>query len=198
MALWDNASFMRVEKWGVVRKALFGVAAIGSLVGVPIMFVVVIAKNEAMLTPTSPYQPEDAAFIASDVRPEIDCVAALDTYVADKEIYFRTNSATIDVPYHYFVLAVNERLNDCPNAEVFLMGHADGTGSDPLNTDISLRRAEAFLSVLVAHGKSPTRYRTFGQGARESVLLGDSGTDDQKLNRRLELEVKYIDKTLRP
>lgn len=201
MALWDNVNLTRISEWGPIRKALFGIAASVSLVGVPALFAWVVFQNDLAL-PNGPrnlqQQPHPVDFAVPKIHPEIDCVAALDAYATQTTIFFGTNSVAIGQEYHEFVFEVSNQLETCKNAEILLVGHADGTGSDSLNTDISIRRAEAFLSVLAANDRPTVRYRVFGQGARESVLLGDSGMDDQQLNRRLQLEVKYIDKLLKP
>jgi len=201
MALWDNVNLTRINEWGPIRKALFGVAASVSLFGVPALVAWVVYQSDMTSLNSSgnlQQQPLQIDFAVPTIQPEIDCVAALDTYATQTTIYFATNSVAIGQEYYDFILEVSDQLDKCKNAQILLIGHADGTGSDRLNTDISIRRAAAFLDILAVNERPTVRYRVFGQGARESVLLGDAGMDDQQLNRRLQLEVMYIDKLLKP
>lgn len=199
MAAWDGAHWKGAQGKRVIIGTLKGVFAVFFLSAVvtTIVWVATGGKNLREFAELQGYHPQKVDFVGPNAHRDIDCVAALDSYVSDKPIYFATSSARIAPADYPFILSVSAQLEDCENAEVYLIGHADGSGSDGLNSEISWRRAEAFLEVLAMHDEPIVRYRLFGQGARESLLVGDSGEEDEKINRRLELQVKYIDKSLR-
>ena len=71
---------------------------------------------------------------------------------------------------------------------VISTGHTDATGRADYNQDLSLRRAEAVKSYLVAKGVDSDRIEAKGRGERESI--GDNTTSAGRAqDRRVEIEV---------
>jgi outer membrane protein OmpA-like peptidoglycan-associated protein len=75
-----------------------------------------------------------------------------------------------------------------PNAQVQLVGHTDNTGTADTNQTLSLDRANAVKSLLVAQGVSADRISTTGSGQDRPVASNDT-EEGRARNRRLELNV---------
>jgi outer membrane protein OmpA-like peptidoglycan-associated protein len=77
-------------------------------------------------------------------------------------------------------------LSGQPNTEVRIIGHADATGSDAMNDQLSLQRAQATRSYLASRGVDPSRIMVAGRGEREPVA--DNSTEAGRArNRRVEI-----------
>ncbi|HRC84201.1 MAG TPA: OmpA family protein [Thermoanaerobaculia bacterium] len=70
--------------------------------------------------------------------------------------------------------------------DVYVCGHTDATGEADHNRILSLRRAEAVSSFLVAHGVARSRLRTQGFAA-DYPVAGNDTDEGRALNRRTEI-----------
>jgi len=75
-----------------------------------------------------------------------------------------------------------------PKAQVQLVGHTDSTGTAETNQTLSLDRANAVKSLLVAQGVAADRISTTGSGQDRPVASNDT-EEGRARNRRLELNV---------
>lgn len=71
---------------------------------------------------------------------------------------------------------------------VTIEGHADGTGTDAYNADLSLRRAEAVRAWLVAHGIPPDRLRLSAYGSARP-LTQEVDESARQIDRRVTFQV---------
>ena len=77
-------------------------------------------------------------------------------------------------------------LSGQPNTEVRIIGHADATGSDAMNDQLSVQRAQATKSYLAMRGVDPNRIMVAGRGEREPIA--DNSTEAGRAkNRRVEI-----------
>jgi outer membrane protein OmpA-like peptidoglycan-associated protein len=76
-----------------------------------------------------------------------------------------------------------------PVPDLVVVGHTDKVGSDPFNDALSLRRAEAVRSALVARGVAPTNIVAVGRGKREPLIPTADGVAEPR-NRRVEILVR--------
>lgn len=77
-------------------------------------------------------------------------------------------------------------LQNQPNTEVRIIGHTDNTGSDSLNDQLSVQRAQSARQYLAARGVDPNRIVIAGRGEREPVA--DNRTEGGRAqNRRVEI-----------
>lgn len=81
-------------------------------------------------------------------------------------------------------------LDDNPNLRLFIVGHTDNKGSLDYNTNLSQKRAEAVVAVLVSeYGIEPERVKPKGL-AFLSPVASNSTEEGRAQNRRVEL-VEY-------
>ena len=144
--------------------------------------------------------PQLVEFVPSGVTRSVDCVAALRNYVKDVTFLYAPNEWQLADTNKVQAIEIAAKVDACPEAILYVYGHADGTGNDELNSNISRLRAQDFLQFVAevdtdgdGYGDFETvRYRLHGQAAFESVFEGDSGDEDQVLNRRLRFEAHYL------
>jgi outer membrane protein OmpA-like peptidoglycan-associated protein len=82
---------------------------------------------------------------------------------------------------------------DGATAAFVIEGHADSTGSDAYNLDLSRRRAETVEAGLVARGIPRERLRAMGFGEQRLLSTGTS-EGDHALNRRVEVVRVTLDR----
>lgn len=102
-----------------------------------------------------------------------------------RPINFAYDSAAIPTAFQEELLGLVEALKS-PNAEgkvLVITGHTDAHGAPDYNLALSLKRAEAVETFLVAHGVPRTKLVSTGRGMAE--LLPDHDGKDS-LNRRVE------------
>jgi OOP family OmpA-OmpF porin len=79
-------------------------------------------------------------------------------------------------------------LQSHPNTRIRLEGYTDSVGSAAANARLSLSRADAVKSVLVARGIDASRIETQGLGAASPIASNDS-EEGRALNRRIDVVV---------
>lgn len=79
-------------------------------------------------------------------------------------------------------------LQNNPQTNITIIGHTDNTGSDSHNMDLSIRRAEAVRSLIVADNVNGARLTTIGKGPSEPIA--DNATvAGRAQNRRVEITI---------
>ncbi|MGE5450671.1 MAG: OmpA family protein [Acidobacteriota bacterium] len=73
-----------------------------------------------------------------------------------------------------------------PGTRVRIVGHADSTGSDELNNQLSAQRAMSVRNYLVDRGISSNRIETVGRGSNEPIASNDTAQGRAR-NRRVEV-----------
>jgi outer membrane protein OmpA-like peptidoglycan-associated protein len=79
-------------------------------------------------------------------------------------------------------------LTNNPQTNITIIGHTDNTGSADHNMDLSIRRAEAVRSFIVADNVSGGRLTTAGKGASEPIA-DNSTVAGRTQNRRVEITI---------
>lgn len=79
-------------------------------------------------------------------------------------------------------------LAEYPEIKFEIQGHTDRDGDPAANKDLSLRRAEAVRSALVASGVAADRVKVVGYGSERPLDEGDSDTS-RTVNRRIEFRL---------
>ncbi|HCH62449.1 MAG TPA: hypothetical protein DFR83_06570 [Deltaproteobacteria bacterium] len=109
--------------------------------------------------------------------------------VLNEVVEFETGSAQL-LPLSWGLLdEVAHTLQVNPGlVRLAIEGHTDNTGTDTVNRRLSLARAEAVRSYLVAQGISPSRLKAEGYGS--SMPVADNATDaGRTANRRVAFRI---------
>jgi outer membrane protein OmpA-like peptidoglycan-associated protein len=88
-------------------------------------------------------------------------------------------------------------LNQFPEKSLLIEGYTDSTGSDALNQDLSMRRADAVRAALAQRGVGPTRMATRGYGEGYPIASNTSA-EGRAMNRRVEVVVTDDRGNLKP
>jgi outer membrane protein OmpA-like peptidoglycan-associated protein len=104
------------------------------------------------------------------------------------DISFDVGRADIKPNFQPILDRFAQTLNEHPGTTVRIVGHTDSTGSDAINDPLSVNRASATRSYLVARGVSAQRIAIDGRGAREPIA--DNATEaGRAANRRVDIFV---------
>jgi outer membrane protein OmpA-like peptidoglycan-associated protein len=76
-----------------------------------------------------------------------------------------------------------------PNVDISVSGHADATGSDAENLNLSLRRAETVRDALVAGGVAADAIEITYHGANNPLVPSRPGVPEPR-NRRVEVTIR--------
>jgi len=102
------------------------------------------------------------------------------------DISFDTNRADLQPRLRPILDQFAQGLGQQPGTEVFIVGHADASGTDAINNPLSLARANSVRDYLVSRGVDGRIIGTEGRGSREPVASNDSATGRAQ-NRRVEI-----------
>ena len=108
-------------------------------------------------------------------------------HVAVYGIYFDHGSANIKSESEPSLKAIADMLKANKSLKLFVVGHTDMTGKFEYNMQLSLKRAQAVVNILVKKYKISTG-RLKGKGVGPLCPVGSNTTDSgRKLNRRVDL-----------
>lgn len=108
------------------------------------------------------------------------------------DITFDVNQAEVKPGFYETLNSVALVLKEYDKTTISVLGHADATGSDAYNMDLSQRRALAVSNYLAAQGVAPSRLSAVGFG--ESKPIADNSTaEGRALNRRVEILIDPIE-----
>ena len=106
-------------------------------------------------------------------------------------ITFDSDSAAIKPQFFSYLNSLARNLLVHSSTTVDVIGHTDNTGTPEYNLELSISRAEAVTSNLVALGIDGSRIRSHGVG--EAYPIGDNSTNFGRLqNRRVEVYIRPI------
>jgi len=101
-------------------------------------------------------------------------------------VTFQTNSADINSGFYPVLNSVAIVLKEFDKTVVDVAGHADSTGPDDKNLELSQRRAGSVSSYLVAQGINAQRLIATGYGETRPIASNDT-VDGRQQNRRVEI-----------
>lgn len=102
------------------------------------------------------------------------------------DISFATNRSDIEPRLRPILDQFAQGLGEQPGMEVFIVGHADSSGTDAINNPLSLARANSVRDYLSARGVDARIVRTEGRGSREPIASNDTAAGRAQ-NRRVEI-----------
>ena len=106
----------------------------------------------------------------------------------DSGILFDYDSDALKANARANLSELAESLERHPDVDVLIVGHADATGSDEYNMNLSYRRANSAAQYLQAEGISSGRIETAGRGETEPVASNDTDAGRAE-NRRVEIAI---------
>ena len=102
------------------------------------------------------------------------------------DISFATNKSDIQPRLRPILDQFAQGMNQQPGLEIFIVGHADSTGSDAVNDPLSLARANSVRDYLVQRGVPYNTIRTEGRGSRQPIASNATAAGRAQ-NRRVEI-----------
>jgi len=128
------------------------------------------------------YEPEQKRWVKKNVS-----ISGLGRKLIIENLLFSTGSASLPDSVKELDL-ICEFMYAKPNLALIVEGHTDNVGSDAINTNLSLLRAEAVKRYIVTKGVSVNRIKTKGLGKRKPISTNTT-EEGRKLNRRTELVI---------
>jgi outer membrane protein OmpA-like peptidoglycan-associated protein len=105
-------------------------------------------------------------------------------------IYFDTGKATLKSASHRVLHDIAAILVKWPSLKIEIGGHADATGPDDANLELSRRRAHAVLDWLIDNYDELKFDQFFVRGYGEAQPVASNDTvDGRRQNRRVEFKV---------
>ena len=104
-------------------------------------------------------------------------------------LYFQTGSIDLDPRSRDNLAAAIATAKGTANADISVVGHADATGSDAFNLDLSLRRAKSVRAALTGAGVSGDIIETGYHGANNPLIPTSRGVPELR-NRRVEITIR--------
>ena len=102
------------------------------------------------------------------------------------DVSIDVNSAAIRPSMRGVLDPFAANLRDDVNARVSIVGHTDSTGSEAVNTPLSMDRAQSVRDYLVSRGVPASHMQTAGRGEREPVA-DNTYESGRARNRRVEI-----------
>lgn len=108
------------------------------------------------------------------------------------DITFAVNQSDINPGFYETLNSVAIVLKEFNKTSISVYGHADSTGPEDYNMQLSQRRALSVSNYLAAQGVAPGRLQAIGFG--ESRPVADNSTDaGRSANRRVEIVIDPVD-----
>jgi outer membrane protein OmpA-like peptidoglycan-associated protein len=103
-------------------------------------------------------------------------------------ILFDTDKADVKSDAKTNLQSLATSLQNNPETNILIVGHTDNTGTDAHNMELSLQRAQAVKSVIIADNINGSRLTIQGKGETEPI--GDNTTTAGRAqNRRVEIVI---------
>ncbi|MEN9457635.1 MAG: hypothetical protein RL135_202 [Bacteroidota bacterium] len=133
---------------------------------------------------------EDKCPSIKGTRENNGCPELKATYNFDnKKVQFVSGSAVLTKVSKVELNKVVKALNENPTLKLFVEGHTDASGNDKINNPLSVNRANAVKSYLVAQKIDAARLTAEGFGSTQPI--SDNKTAKGKaLNRRVDFKVQ--------
>lgn len=104
-------------------------------------------------------------------------------------LYFMEGGSKLTAESEAQLAVVLARAAERAGGEIFVIGHTDRVGSVEANDALSLKRASAIRSILVARDFKPELIEAIGRGEREPLIQTADEVSEPR-NRRAEIVVR--------
>ena len=143
-------------------------------------FEAAMSKLEALANYRLTEFRKPAHSMAAPAAPQV--AAAPETFI----VYFDWDSDAVDRSGDRVIDEAVTAANSLGIADFSITGHADRSGSDDYNLNLSLRRADNVKAALVARGVDEAGISVAGRGEAEPAIVTDDGVREPA-NRRVEI-----------
>lgn len=133
-------------------------------------------EHSAELSPSSGVSSERRYALPPVKMPEVN------SYL----LYFGWNEAEVSTRIMEMLEDLIASIEDKPDATVVINGHADRSGDERYNFDLSRARANYIKEVLIDKGMSEARIKAYGFGETDPAVNTEDGLTEAK-NRRVEV-----------
>lgn len=112
--------------------------------------------------------------------------------IMPSDVTFAVNQSDIKPGFYQTLNAVAEVFDEFDKTTITVAGHADSTGPEEYNMQLSQQRALSVSNYLAAQGVAPQRLSSIGFG--ESRPIADNGTEaGRAANRRVEITIDPVE-----
>ena len=116
-----------------------------------------------------------------------------------KNIYYDFDKWAIREDAAKELMKVVQLMKDNPDIKVHLIGYADALGPENYNLRLSESRAVTGMQYLIGKGIDARRLKAVGKGETNFIAPntnpdGSDNPEGRKYNRRVEFEIKGVDK----
>lgn len=108
-------------------------------------------------------------------------------------LLFDVNKAELKSASKTNLTNLAEILNKYPDTNILIEGHADATGTEEWNLELSKLRAQSVSNYLAGQQVMETRFTTMGYGESQPIASNDTA-DGRSANRRVEVAIYANDK----
>jgi outer membrane protein OmpA-like peptidoglycan-associated protein len=147
-----------------------------------------VESSLPIVRPTEPKSEGVGPDLFGEDSPAESLQEQASAILADSNISFRPDSATITPEGLVVVERLAELLKSNPAAKVAVSGHTDSNGSPERNLALSVARADAVRDELVALGVESSRITTQGEGDTKPLVPNDTPAN-RRINRRIEVQI---------
>jgi outer membrane protein OmpA-like peptidoglycan-associated protein len=111
--------------------------------------------------------------------------------VMPSDITFDYNRSDVKPEFRGVINSLADALASQPSTIIDIIGHADSSGADAYNQELSEQRAQSVAFFLRQQGVQPPRLVAFGRGELEPIA--SNNTDQGRArNRRVEVKVRAL------
>lgn len=103
------------------------------------------------------------------------------------DVAFDLNKATLKPEFYPELNRIIATLNESPETQFEIVGHADSTGEADYNQGLSERRARSVADYFTKNGIAPGRFTTSGRGEMDPVASNKTKEGRAK-NRRVDIQ----------
>ena len=150
-------------------------------------------------------QMDELYAVAAEARAEVnqahERISALDDYDVQESaiVTFRVNSAVLSPEARQQLDALAAKTVNAKGFVIEVAGHADATGNDARNFQLSQQRAQAVVQYLAVNHKIPLRRFVTPMGYGKTEALADNSTAAGRAqNRRVEVKMLLSRGMIRP
>jgi len=193
-----SCSNMSNTKKGAIGGAAAG-GAIGGIIGhqsgnTAVGAIIGAAVGGAAGAYIGNYMDKQAAEMEKDLEgARIERVGEGIKITFDSGLLFDVNKAELKQASRTNLTNLSEILNKYPDTEILVEGHADATGTEEWNLELSKLRSQSVVNYLAGKQVRETRFTTMGYGESQPIATNET-VSGRAANRRVEVAIYANDK----